>query len=60
MTHLIGPYPYKAVEISPCGECDGLDCDKCSYSKPEKDEENEQNKMQKEDESNYLLYPHRS
>jgi hypothetical protein len=57
MTYIKGSVPYTLTDISPCGECDGLDCDKCSYSKEEEDTDNKQYQMQREDESNQLPYP---
>jgi len=57
--YLKGPVPYDVIS---CGECDGLDCDKCSlYDGPKEpvSEDNRQAQMQREDENNYLLYPER-
>ena len=54
--YLKGPVPYDVIS---CGECDGLDCDKCDLTIEPLSEDNRKAQMQREDESNYLLYPER-
>lgn len=55
VNYLKGPVPYDVIS---CGECDGLDCDKCSLStEPLDTSDDRKARMQEEDESNYLLNP---